>query len=546
MEAEERPQKRKVLIVEDERIVAEDLRELIEELGHEVVGLASDGEKAIALATAHKPDLVCMDIVIRGEIDGIETAARIYSELGISSVFMSAYSDKAIVTRAKETRPAGYLVKPYDATMLRCTLEVAFSRVDVDRELAIQTRNLESLVEQRAQEFKKVQRQLFESQKMEAVGTLTGGIAHDFNNMLLPIMGYSNMLVEALVDQPELAKMATEIHHAANSSSALTRQLLAFSRRQILAKEVTDINGVIVGSERMLTRLIGEHIALRLDLSDEGIHGVMDAGQIEQVLMNLCINARDAMASGGVITVTTERLTDQDDRVRAGVREDLDCGWMHISVSDTGSGMPAEVRDRIFEPFFSTKGNDGTGLGLSVVHGIIIQHDGHLEVESEPGEGTTFHIYLPTENVVAEDKPETKEEKASAAGGSERILVIEDEPQVRTFVARALTNKGYRIDTAYDLASARAMLEKARLTGGYDLIFSDCVLPDGSGVDCLVEQLEREPTQRAILSTGYTDKEALVDAAGEYDIAFLQKPYPLPKLFELVRQVLGEDLAKTA
>ena len=273
----------------------------------------------------------------------------------------------------------------------------------------------------------------------------------------------------------------------------------------------------------MLTRLIGEHVSLRLDLADGGIHGVMDAGQIEQVLMNLCINARDSMPGGGVITVTTELLSEHDERVRAGVREDLDCGWMHISVADTGSGMPDEVRERIFEPFFSTKGNDGTGLGLSVVHGIIIQHDGHLEVESQAGVGTTFHIYLPVEE--AEEK---------------------DEPQVRIFVARALTNKGYRIDTAYDLASARLMLEKARLTGGYDLIFSDCVLPDGSGVDFLVEQLQQQPNQRAILSTGYTDKEALVGAAFEYDIAFLQKPYPLLKLFELVREVLGGGLALSA
>ncbi|MFT4547093.1 MAG: signal transduction histidine kinase, partial [Verrucomicrobiales bacterium] len=447
MKAQSVTAKRKVLVVEDERIVAEDLRELLEELGHEVVGLASDGEKAIALAHKHLPDVVCMDIVIRGDMDGIETAGRIQEELGISSIFMSAYSDRTIVDRAKETRPAGYLVKPYDSTMLRCTLEVAFSRIDVDRELVAQTRSLETLVEQRAQEFKQVQRQLFESQKMEAVGNLTGGIAHDFNNMLLPIMGYSNMLVESLQDQPELAKMASEIHQAANSSSALTRQLLAFSRRQILAKKVVDINEVLVSSERMLTRLIGEHVSLRLDLADGGIHGVMDAGQIEQVLMNLCINARDSMPGGGVITVTTELLSEHDERVRAGVREDLDCGWMHISVADTGSGMPDEVRERIFEPFFSTKGNDGTGLGLSVVHGIIIQHDGHLEVESQAGVGTTFHIYLPVEEVEEKDEPEKdeperneperNEEKARAVGGNEKILVIEDEPQVRIFVARA-------------------------------------------------------------------------------------------------------------
>jgi len=537
--------KRKILIVEDERIVAEDLREALEELGHEVVGLASDGSKAIALARQHTPDIICMDIVIRGDIDGIQTALLIQRELGISSVFMSAYSDAAIVDRAKEARPAGYLVKPYDLTLLRCTLEVAFTRIDTDIKLAEQTRTLEALVEQRAQEFKKVQRQLFESQKMEAVGTLTGGIAHDFNNMLLPIMGYANLLVEALTDQPELAKMANEIHHAANSSSALTKQLLAFSRRQILEKESANINTVLEGSERMLARLIGEDITLHLELAEGGIQSVVDAGQVEQVLMNLCINARDAMDAGGHIVVKTERLQDTD-RLHESLRGDLDHKWMRITVRDNGRGMPPEVRDRIFEPFFSTKGNDGTGLGLSVVHGIIIQHDGHLEVESEPGVGTAFHIYLPVDDSVVEKKPEPVKLAGMVEGGTEKILVIEDEPQVRTFVARALTNKGYRIDTAYDLASARQMLEKSRLTGGYDLIFSDCVLPDGSGVDCLVEELEAHPETKAILSTGYTDKEALVNAAAEYEIAFLQKPYPLPKLFELVRHVLNGDLEKTA
>ena len=536
---------RKILIVEDERIVAEDLREGLEELGHQVVGIAADGAKALALAREHRPDVVCMDIVIRGDLDGIEVAERIQEEMGISSVFMSAYSDGAIIARAKRARPAGYLVKPYDLTLLRCTLEVAFSRIDVDRELAIQTQSLEALVEKRARDFKKVQRQLFESQKMEAVGTLTGGIAHDFNNMLLPIMGYSNMLVEALADQPQLANMALEIQRAANSSSALTKQLLAFSRRQILEKEVADIHEVLAGSERMLARLIGEDIALNLELADGAIHAILDAGQIEQVLVNLCINARDAMEGGGRIAVRTERLS-EDDRLHESLRGDLDHKWMRLSVSDTGKGMSREVCDRIFEPFFSTKGNDGTGLGLSVVHGIVVQHDGHVEVESEPGAGTTFHIYLPTEEVVVEKKPLPAEPNSSPGGGDERILVIEDEPQVRTFVARALANKGYRIDTAYDLASARQMLAQAQLTGGYDLIFSDCVLPDGSGVECLVEQLQRKPETRAILSTGYTDKEALVDAASEYDIAFLQKPYPLPKLFELVRQVLNDNLKKTA
>ena len=533
---------RRLLIVEDERIVAEDLALALEDLGHEVVGIAARGDKAIELADKHRPELVCMDIVIRGEQDGIETALLLRKEFNIPSMFMSAYSDDETVERAKLTEPAGYLVKPYDSTVLRCTLEVAFSKIDSDRRLEEQSKWLEEEAQRRADDLKHTQRQLIEAQKMEAIGTLSGGIAHDFNNMLLPIIGYSDMLRTALDDKPELKQHADEVYRAATSASSLTKQLLAFSRRQVLEKQDSDIHEVIRGSKKMLRRLIGENISLRLDLSAGPVYSIIDSGQIEQVLMNLCINARDSMEGRGDINIRT-RLIEKGDSGAPDIAADVEHDWVRVEIQDTGSGMSQDVLEQIFDPFYSTKGNKGTGLGLSVVHGIVSQHDGQILVSSKVGEGTRFEIYLP----VSSDQEHSQENRSAGRisetvpGNGERILVIEDEPQVRLFVSRALSNHGYRVDTAYDLCSAKALLNNSNglpEQERYDLIFSDCVLPDGNGVDFLVELYQEEPDLNAILTTGYTDREALVDAASSYDIAFLQKPYPLPKLFAMVSEVL--------
>lgn len=537
---------RKILIATDEGTAA-GLRKSLEELGHQVVGVASTGAGATDLAREHEPDLVLMDIVLSGDTDGIAAAAAIQNELAISSVVISNESDGIRVARAKQTRPAGYLFKPYDLRDLHCTLEVAFSRVDLQRELAEQTRKLEELAARRAQELERVQSQLFDSGRMEVVGALTGGIAHDVNNMLLPIMGYSNLLVEALEGQPELAKMASEINDAASSSTKLTDQLLAFSLRQIHEKEAVDINQLVEVAERMLTCIVGDRVSLFLELAEGRIPGVIDPGQIEQVLLNLCVNARDAMADGGTITVKTERLDDKQ-QLPQSLSSEPERDWMRITVTDNGRGMPPEVCERIFEPYFSTKGEGRAGLGLSVAQRIISEHDGHLEVESLPGFGTNFHIYLPVDHdmVLVEKKTAPAIKPVDDVRGTERILVIEDEPQVRALVANALTNKGYVIETAYDLESARRMLSSSRESGGYDLIFSDCVLPDGTGVECLIEQMREFPDTKAILSTGYTDQERLLEAAAEYDIGFLQKPYPLPKLFEIVRSVLDQGVVMSA
>ena len=545
-ESSSAPIKRRILIVSNDESSADELKSSLEELEYKVVGRVSTGIGAIELGRELVPDLVLMDVSLDGDIDGIEAAQTLREDLAISTVFTSSESDGIKLARASKARPAGYLFRPYDLKLLHCTLEVAFSRVDLRRKLDEQEYRAEALDKRREEEFTRVRKQLFDSKKMEIAGALTGVIAHDINNMLLPIVGYSNLLIEALADDPELSKMAREINMAANGSTSLTSQLLAFSRRQSHEREVVDINGLVEETERMLKCLLGERVNLALELGENRIHGNVNPGQIEQVLLNLCVNSRDAMGIGGPITLSTE-LLESGDRLPDSL---FDGGhpWMCITVSDRGRGMRPEVCERIFEPYFTTKEAEGAGLGLSVVQGIVSQHGGHLEVESLPGVGTDFRIYLPAEAEIPVEKEEVEAEikPLEDVRGSETILVIEDEPQVRAFVECALASKGYEIDTAYDLASARDKLSKSREDGGYDLILSDCVLPDGTGVDCLVEQLREFPETKAILTTGYTVQEHLLDAASEYEIGFLQKPYPLPKLFEIVRHVLDEDLAKSA
>ena len=304
-----------------------------------------------------------------------------------------------------------------------------------------------------------MRKQLFDSKKMEVVGSLTGIIAHDFNNMLLPIVGYSNLLIEALEDKPDLSKMASEINEAASGSTSLTNQLLAFSRRQMVDRELVDINELVEGTERMLRCLLGDRFPLILELEEECVRGRVNPGQIEQVLLNVCVNARDAMGTGGQITLTTESLGGED-HLPEQLRGSGDC-WVRIAVSDRGRGMRREILERIFEPYFTTKDAEGAGLGMSIAQGIVSQHGGHIEVESLPGVGTNVSIYLRVEDVGAvEERPAPELEPVDDICGTEKILVIEDEPQVRAFVACALTNKGYDIDTAYDLASARKLLSE--------------------------------------------------------------------------------------
>lgn len=831
---------KRVLVVEDERIVAEDIAQCLEERGYEVVGLASSGEQAIKLAESTQPDLALMDIVIQGDRDGIETAHVLKERFGISVVYLTAYSQEKTVARAKETEPLGYVVKPFEEATLLSTVEIALHKQGLYKQLAagrewfyttlrsvtdgvIATDNeglivfmnkaaeeltgwkmtdaegvpvidvyrsvdeagepapnpalralelqknvdaadntvllskdeegrcvedsgslirntddgvlgailafrditekkfkskqliryqkhLEELVSERTAELRRridleslissmcvhltksdpeeleiaigeavgklasyvgaptfvvlqersqeilgdlpcelgsyspdlvsqlgdflwsgnqwVEDQLAErghflvpsraalagtcsreleafenmevegllglplglddlgrcwgmitfvsgepleldihdirimsvlceivhhslqrrtsererlslteslnqSQKLEAIGKLSGGIAHDFNNMLVPIIGYSDFILEhqgmSFGNRQELI----EIRKAAESAASLTKQLLAFSRKQILEKDRLNLNQTVEHLRNMLQRILGEDVDLDLDLESD-LWGVeADRGQLEQVIMNLCVNARHAMPDGGRIRVSTANVT-----LRPEDPDQPSGAFVKLTVRDEGCGMDRELMDRIFDPFYTTKGQDGTGLGLSVVLGIIDQHGGWIHVDSKVGQGSIFEVYLPSDRRVCRVKTSAASMTGSLEDrqGVDRILLVEDEPSVLAFVQQALKKAGFQVTPA---ASAKAALAAYDEHGGaFDMIFTDAVLPDGTGMEVLEDLLGRNPALKALLSSGYTDARALLDKAMDRHIPFLHKPYSLAELYEKLREVI--------
>jgi len=370
--------------------------------------------------------------------------------------------------------------------------------------------------------------ELVQSRKLDAIGKLSGGIAHDFNNILVPIIGYSDVIIERMEADGESSEEIAAIRSAAESAAALTRQLLSFARKQILKKSRTNMHDIVTDIQQSLTKLLGEETSLEVYSSRNTWNMIADRSQCEQILTNLCVNARDAMKGSGSIIINVENVELPNGK------------FIYLSVEDTGPGMDRKVLERVFEPFFSTKENNGTGLGLSVVLGIVEQHQGRISVDSEPGRGSRFNIWIPAAagaEVEEEVRPVTA--RSLAMGGQETILLIEDEKSVIEFVSQALRKKGYQVETAMSVAEAyRVYGENAGL---FDLIFSDAMLPDGTGMEVVEKLLGENESLRALLSSGYTDNRALVDMANEPRISFLHKPYSLPDLYKTVRAVLDDE-----
>jgi len=403
---------------------------------------------------------------------------------------------------------------------------------------ALRKASLLEQLEASLEELKQTQDQLLQAQKMEAVGRLAGGVAHDFNNLLTAIKGYAELLAGD-PDTPESVREdVIQIRKAADQAAGLTRQLLAFSRRQPLQRRVIDLNKVVSEMDAMLRRLIGEDIELLSDLHDE-IRIKADPGQVEQVVINLVVNARDAMPEGGRLSVKTKAVILDEEACSSlpGARP----GWFAcISIEDTGAGIPRDVLDQIFEPFFSTKGpGKGTGLGLAVVYGIVRQHDGWINVYREPRHGTVFKIYLPAADGETEPESDGPGEGRELRGSNERILLVEDERTVREFATRALEQSGYTVVAAADAEEALRIFQKEN--GGFSLVFSDVVLPDKSGIR-LVEELAAEwPGVRAMLTSGYTDQKSQWPTIEQKGYCFLQKPYSLPELLSAVRNAISDE-----
>ena len=372
-----------------------------------------------------------------------------------------------------------------------------------------------------------------QAQKMEAIGQLTGGIAHDFNNILAAIVSNTYFLTEALDEGDPRRADAEEIQAAAERAAALTRQLLAFSRRQVLAPTCFDLNATVRGLERMLRRLIGEDVELTLRCAD-GLGKVRaDVGQIEQVVMNLVVNARDAMPTGGRLSIETSNV-ELDAEYAASHPAVTPGRYVSVSVVDSGCGMTSEVQARLFEPFFTTKEKGkGTGLGLSTAYGIVKQSGGHIDVYSEVGHGTVFRVYLPR---VDDCVDEVGRGEVDKPGGTETILVMEDDERLRAAVTRILSGKGYRLLVARDGVSALSLLSAD--PGPVHLVLSDAIMPGMSGPDAVREVQRMSPDTRALFMSGYTDHAVLREGALQSRVNFIQKPFAPHALLRKVREVL--------
>ena len=381
-----------------------------------------------------------------------------------------------------------------------------------------------------------LEQQLRQAQRMEAVGQLAGGIAHDFNNLLTIITGYSTLVLAAPDLSAEIRDWLTEIKDAGARASSLTRQLLGFSRRAIVQPEVLDLNVVIDRTSRLLRRLIGADISFNTALAPELAFITIDPGQLDQVLMNLAVNARDAMAAGGTLSIETANVVLDADHCAS----HLDCApgpHVMLAITDSGSGMATEVLDRIFEPFFTTKDvGKGTGLGLSVVFGVVQQAGGGIDVRSEVGAGTTFKIYFPAVPV-----PVSRSSDPSllpVVGGTETILLVEDEGGVRAFAAASLRSQGYRVLTAADGMDAMGVVRAHE--GPIELVVTDVVMPGTSGPD-LVDRLRAlRPNIGVLYMSGYTDDSVVRHGLLASDVALIQKPFSPRDLAVRVRRVLDD------
>jgi signal transduction histidine kinase len=379
--------------------------------------------------------------------------------------------------------------------------------------------------------------QLRQAQKMEAIGRLAGGVAHDFNNLLTAIIGFTDLIAERLDPGDPTAFDVREIRKAADRASALTRQLLAFSRKQFLDPNVLDLNETVLGLIQMLPRVIGEHISTTTRLAPDLRPVWADASRMDQVLVNLVLNARDAMPSGGRLTIETANANLDEERIRAEALTLIPGRYVMMAVMDTGTGMDAGTRARAFEPFFTTKPKGkGTGLGLATVYGIVDQSGGGIALDTAPDRGTVVRIYLPATSSATIKVGPAEAESTVAGGGTECILLVEDNDSVREVTAQTLRRRGY---TVYEVGNAEEALEwSANSRSTPQLLVTDVVMPGLSGPNLAARLVQQKPGLKVLYMSGYTDEAASVHGGFWGGVPLLQKPFTPSKLAEMVRLAL--------
>jgi signal transduction histidine kinase len=523
-----------VLVVDDEPVEREVLAALLETVPCHVQS-APDGESALALVAADVPDLVLLDLMLPG-VHGDDVVRRLRADAHTATipiVLVTGLGDRTTRVRGLEAGADEFLTKPVDrlelVTRVRTLLRLKHLRDQREAEAVQQTQ------EHSAGERSRLEEQLRQAQKMEAIGRLAGGVAHDFNNLLTAINGYCEMLLSDLAPDDPRRAYADEIARAGDRGAALTQQLLIFSRKQVVSPELLDLNAIVGDTERLLRRLIGEDIHLENRLGAGLCPVRADPGQVQQVLLNLAVNARDAMPTGGRLTIETATVA-LGEPVPHSYGTVPPGDYVTLTVSDTGHGMDAETLSHVFEPFFTTKeAGKGTGLGLSTVYGIVKQSNGHIWVYSEPRRGTVFRIYLPcAADTLAPPAPPTA--PVPATRGTETVLLVEDDPQVRALMVAALQSCGY---TVLEAPHGPAAVElAARHPAPIHLLVTDVVLPGLSGRAVAQRVAGRHPGLAVLYVSGYTDHAALQQGLPDRDRALLQKPFTPLGLARKVRQVL--------
>lgn len=516
-----------VLIVEDELAHAELIRRAFEAREEEFdLTVVPSLKQARAHIAQQRPELVITDLVLpdgRG-IDLIPNDDRPLESYPV--VVMTSHGDETVAVEAIKAGALDYVVK--SAESFGTMPHVA------DRTLREWRQTCE---------LERTQQQLRHAQKMEAIGNLSSGIAHDFNNLLMGITGCTDVALSKLDDDDPARRYVAEIKKAALRGSSLTRQLLAFSRKREADPRVVDFNLVVEEAKALLRPLLSEDIAFDIDLSDEPLFVRCDPGQVEQTLVNLVVNARDAMPNGGEVSVTTKGVELDEDR--DGMVGDIDAGeFAMLAVTDTGEGMDEETLQHIFEPFFTTKDvGQGTGLGLSTIYGIVKQSHGEIAVDSTPGRGTTFKIYLPRTFEEPEDQIEVP--KGALEGHGETVLVVEDESLVRLTVRGYLERGGYHVMTAKDGTEALALAEGA--SSPIDLLVTDMVLPGLKGPDIARQISALQPGIKVLFMSAHPPEKLRDDGRLPDGVDSLQKPFTEETLLlEVQRSLYPERLAETS
>lgn len=502
------------------------------------VKVADNGEKALRIARSeHPPDLILLDIIMPG-IDGYEVCRQLKADPATSVIpviFLTALNNLEDEKMGLELGAVDYITKPISPPIVQARIKTHLSLKLAADILRGQNTFLEQEVERRTRDIIKTEEQLRQAQKMEAMGQLAGGIAHDFNNILTIIMGYANLVsMNAGLNQTD-SQHLEQIIVATERAAQLTNRLLVFSRNTEIAPALTDLNHIVLDVTKFLTRVIGEDIKFTVHQGTLKLPVNVDKTQIEQVLINLATNARDAMPRGGILRMETgaQYITPPQNNLH-GCSAPGHYAW--ISVSDSGLGMDQQTCDRIFEPFYTTKElGKGTGLGMAIVFAAVRQHNGFISVESTPGQGTVIRVYLPlATDKETPDQPETM--RAFPQSGSETILLAEDDADVRKLMASTLSRFGYEVIQAAD--GVEALNEFALHHNRISLIIMDIIMPRKNGIEAYTEISRIQPKVKVLYASGYPADFIKNHGVSEEYIEVLQKPIQPMELLRKVREKL--------